>query len=97
MVSSPRKMGAFPWPAEELCRRTEKQRSTEQLQVAAINRKKYTVYKRKTACVIQKAGFGSRVLREHTDLSDRNIKYSYYYYCWHPNHALGAFTGEACI
>lgn len=32
---------------KRLWRRTEKQRSTEQSQVAAINRKEYTVYWRK--------------------------------------------------
>jgi len=42
-------------------RRPEKLRSTKQSQVAAINRKKYTVYQRNGACVIQKAGFSSSV------------------------------------
>lgn len=55
--------GTVSMAFRRLWRRMEKQRSTEQSQVAAINRKKYTVYQRNTTCVIQRAGFSSSVLR----------------------------------
>lgn len=77
-LKSQERNGSLSMAFRGLWRRTGKLRSTEQSQVAAINRKKYTIYRRNVACVIQKAVFSSSVPREQYDLSDINIKYNYY-------------------